>query len=50
MTPSDEYNIRRQQLENHISLLEERYSQAVRAEAIKALEERLRSLELENRQ
>ena len=47
MMTKDEYDIRRQSLENHISLLEERYPESERQEAVAALQERLRSLELE---
>ena len=50
MTPRDELNVRRQQVEAHIKLLEQRYPQPIQAEAVAALQERLRSLELESRQ
>lgn len=46
----DEYNGRRQQIESHIQLLEKRYPEPERQEAIAALQERLRSLELESQQ
>lgn len=42
-----EYNVRRQQIETHIRLLEERYPESERQEAVEALQKRLRSLELE---
>lgn len=50
MTPHDEYNIRRGVLEAHIKILEQRYPEPVRRESVNALLERLRRLELENRQ
>lgn len=45
MMGKDEYDIRRRQLETHIRLLEERYPEPDRREAVNALQERLRRLE-----
>ena len=47
MTPRDELNIRRQQIKAHIRLLEQRYPESERQEAVEALQKRLQSLELE---